>query len=147
MPTRIEIIKQEITTDPLGQGYSMMTDDQILAALTAKTRPHKVPVAVRDIVRYMVLNDLWLPIKQAAATDPNAAVAVDALSFFEIFDVTDPAVEAKLTIILDGLISSGLITPQQKTDILAMGDDTISRAEEIGTPDPTLGEVAQARRI
>lgn len=147
MSTRVELIKQEITFDPLGLGYATMTDDQALSALTARNRPTKVLIATHDIMRYMVLNDLWLPIKQAAPTDTNAAVAIDALAFFDVFDMTDPAVETKLIAVLDGLVSSGLITTQHKSDILAMGDEMISRAEEIGVPGPTLGEVAQARRI
>lgn len=147
MATRVEILKQELTADPLGLGYAAMDDGQVFTALTGKTRPRKVSIAKRDIVRYMVLNDLWLPIKQAASTDPNAAIALDALSIFDAFDMTDPQVEAKLNAILDGLVSSGLITSQHKADVLAMSDELISRAEEIGVPNPTFGEVAQARRI
>jgi len=144
--TREELIKQELTADPLGVGYSTMTDQQVADSLNAKTRVRQQPIPTYLIKRYMVLNDLWLPIKQSTA--PEAQVTIDALATFEHFDVVDPTVATKFTAILDGLIAQGLLTTAQKAEILNLQNEPISRAEEIGvTPPVTAVDVTRARRI
>jgi len=149
MATKWEAIKQELTADPIGVGYASMTDQQAADALSARNRVRKRPLPTHEIKKYMVLNDLWLPIKQS--TTAEAQIALDALATFEFFDVADAAtgalVEAKLTSILDGLIAKGLITATHKTDILAMANEPISRAEDLGFSPVTPVDVAKARRL
>jgi len=149
MATKWEAIKQELTADPIGVGYASMTDQQAADALGARNRARKRPLPTHDIKKYMVLNDLWLQIKQS--TTAEAQVALDALATFEFFDVTDAAtgalVEARLVAILDGLIAKGLITTQNKADILALTNEPISRAEELGVSPVSQVDVAKARRL
>ena len=143
--SRESILAAEFTNDPLNIGYSTMTDAQRLSSITTKNISAKVPISARSVKRYLILNDKWLTIKNS--TDANALIALDALKEFDEFDVQDSLVLNKLTSIIDGLITAGLVTTTDKTNVLAMGDTMISRAEQLGVSNPTLAEVARARNI
>jgi len=141
----MSILSDELTNDPNSVGYSAMTDEQVANSLNAKVIASKRPIPVHDIQQYLMLVDLLLPIE--AGSSDACQVATRALALFDQFDISNPMIEAKLTNILDGLVADTLIpgfTATNKAAVLAMGDTTISRADELGIT-VTTG-LAQAER-
>lgn len=129
----MSILADEVNTDPNTVGYSTMTDEEVANALNDSVIAAKQPIQSVSIRRYAMLVGFWLEMKRSASDE--AEIAMDALAEFDQFDINDPLVEATFIGILDGLIADSSIpafTARQKATILAMGDTTISRAEELG---------------
>lgn len=136
----LQVLKAELDAG----GYD--PDDHIAAdQLNEKSVSAKQPISTSDIKKYMLLNDLWLPIEASAGT--AAKVSLKALELFDEFNVDEPPVLSKLTQMLDGLIAASLISAADKTAILSMGDTLISRAEELGLPVVKGGDVQRARAL
>lgn len=136
-------LKNEITTDPSGIGFTGMSNDAVAEALNAPTIPAKQSIQTAAIKKYLLLTDRWLDVKQS--TEMAAKVSVDALELFDSFTMDDAAVEAKISQMMEGLVDASLITASDKTAILAMGNTSISRATELGLGIVTAGQV-QAER-
>jgi len=133
--TRIRLKLQE-------PAFASMTDAQALAALQAKNIIVQRPIATSTIKAYL-MPDKWRAISDS--TLPSAKNAVDALTLFNTFDITDPAYLAKLTTVLDALIADSLITATDKTTILSLGDSTESWCDQNGISDLRIGEITEAR--
>jgi hypothetical protein len=123
--------------------YATMTDEEAAQALNALVVDAKQSISSHDIRKYLMLVDKLLPIESSALE--SATAATRALEIFPAFDMTESAVEAKLTAVLDALITDSLIDAADKAAILSLGDKLISRAELLGFPDVGVWHVAMAR--
>lgn len=123
-------IVEEITTDPLGVGYSTLSDGQVAAALNVKTRGRAKAIESVEVKRYMFAQGLWLPVKESALA--SAEQARDALNTFATFQVDDPDTAIAVEGVLDALVADALISATDKEVIQAMGVEAISRAQELG---------------
>jgi len=133
------ILKSKIA-DPAFAGF---TDEQIRTALNTKDIPVKQPISVAKIKAYLQLIDKRLVIKDSI--DPAARAAEIALQEFQVFDVNDAAYLNKLTTILDNLVTAGIITTNDKTAILSLGDSLASWADQNWQGDVTLTDIVNAR--
>jgi len=140
------ILKNEIVSDPNGVGYSSMSNEAVASSLNAKNIQSLKIIPTHDIEQYLVLLDLLLEIEDS--TTEAARLAVRALDKFPSFNVLDPQVLGKLTSILTGLVddSSLAFSETDKTNILSLGDTSISRATQLGLGVVTAGQV-QAERM
>ena len=139
------ILKNEIVSDPNGVGYSSMSNEAVASSLNAKTIASLKIISTHDIEQYLVLTGLLLEIE--FGTTQAAKVAARALQAFESFDVTNPMILGKFTSILTGLVddSSLAFSETDKTNILSLGNTSISRATQLGLGIVTAGQV-QAER-
>jgi len=140
------ILKNEITNDPNTVGYVDMSNEAVASSLNAKNIPSLKKIETHDIEQYLVLTDLLLEIE--AGTTQAAKVAARALQAFDSFDVTNPLILGKFTSILTGLVndSSLSFSATDKTNILSLGNTSISRATQLGLGVVTAGQV-QAERM
>lgn len=129
--------------------YNGMTDAQIVAALNAATTAGGVLAKVSDILAYLRLNNLWLPIKVAATATPPNMGAVAAVDIFQ--DVHTPAIDmsssAAQTLMTD-LVSSTppLLTSAQMQALTSYSQATTSIAAKYGFTDGVnVHELAAAR--
>lgn len=138
----------EIKTDPLGRGYASMNAAQVQASLLTKDRTRTRVLNARELNAYAAGNGRHAKLHRAfhdgAATftgldgkddslvDAEMSVAISAYRMLErddtSLDTEDPAQMA----LVDVLIGAGVWVPKDKTDILAMASESISRATEIG---------------
>jgi hypothetical protein len=120
------------------------TTAQKLAAANAMTvAGPSQSVPVLQVMTYLRTNNLWLPIKAAAATSSGAAAALDYNSDPRVqnIDVTLPIVQAMLA----DLVSHGLLTQAQSDAIVAMSATTIPWWQANGYTSPfTLDDLAAA---
>ena len=69
------------------------------------------------------------------STTPACREATQALADFDLFALDNPAILAKFTAILDGLVAETLVpdfTETHKATILYLANKQISRAEQLG---------------
>lgn len=133
----------ELRDDPLGVGYSGMSNEQVAAALNAKTRKKVVQrfISLRAVAN--VLDDTeYALFKQAitAAAQQSPRVA-DMLHFLELpcddagttggIDFGNEAVRAFIVQLCDTL-NAGQTGEAMKQKLLALAEEPCSRLEELG---------------
>lgn len=133
-------LKTEITTGPLAaelaQFVAAGNDGQVAAILNDKrfTKTQRVPL--RDIVRYLLDNGVWLTIVDKAA-DVAASQAksaarvfleVQKMGFVESLDMGKPSSQGMLS----ALVAAGTMTAAHQTALTNMGVVPASRAEVLG---------------
>lgn len=123
-------IAEELHNDPLGVGYTAMSDEQVASSLNAQIRSKPENIRSVEVKRYMFAQGLWLSIKES--TLDSAKQARDVLDAFNTFEVADPVVATSVEGFLDALKADGLIAEADKSAVQAMGVKPISRARETG---------------
>lgn len=149
----VDILREEITNDPLGKGYEGMADSQVADSLNTPDRPGKKPVPATDVRLYVLLNGLFPAIQNLAANGQNPAQRGTAITIlqtiapnsFDTIRMNLPNVHAAVSQMLQTMVDAGVMTAQHRTDMLALGDATISRAQELGLPNVHHLDVAEAR--
>lgn len=150
----IEGFIAEYKNDPLGRGYSGMTDQQLWDSLQTVDRTSRVPVACIDIKKHALENGYW-PNLVMARRDVNtpAQVLVPIISALDWID--DPGNKTatldfdnpKVVEMLAGLVATGMMTQVQADNLNALADVYISRAEEIQCGDMTYEYMSYLRQI
>jgi len=123
--------------------FASLTDIEALDALQTKNIVVQQPISTTMIKAYLMVVDKWRAIADSVL--PSAKEAVDAMSLFETFDITDPTYLTTLTRVLDALITDGLLTAPDKTAILGFGEITQSWCEQNNIFGLRVGEITQAR--
>jgi len=123
--------------------YADKTDAEAATMLNTSNIAMKQSIASHDIRKYLMLVDKLLPIESSALD--SAKSATRALEIFPTFDMTETSVETKLIAVLDALIVDSLLSTEDKTFILSLGDKLISKAEELGLGKVSIWQVQGAR--
>lgn len=142
-------LQAEIQTGPLAAECAGKSDTEIAAILNAKTSARNEPVDLGDMQVYLMSENVWWDIIDAANDPAHPAYYVcrRAKDYFDSqrvnrVDVTIPLVGQ----MCGGLVSAGLITQGQLDTIVGMGTVPASRAEIIGLGTVTAGDVSRALR-
>lgn len=145
-----DLLTAELTSDPAGIGYADMSDADAAAAIMASTQPARqladrwrVKEAIYLAGRWPALVDLQASENADLATLARTAIAYLSDPDFERINLDYPMVET----MLDMLMAVGLLTPELRAQIHAMGDTTTSRAAILGLPKMEPGHVASARQM
>ena len=127
----------ELTTGPLAAQITQFIASGDDAAIEAVFNHKGITVmgdlTSHDIKQYLSLIGLRLPIMDS--TTPACREATQALADFDLFALDNPAILAKFTAILDGLVAETLVpdfTETHKAAILFLANKQISRAEQLG---------------
>lgn len=123
--------------------YSGLTDQECLDLLQAKNITVKQDISAHDIQKYLALKGKLIPLENSVS--PSAISANRMLELFDLFTISEPAVEVALTATLDALILDTLIDATDKAVILSMGEKQISRADELGLGVFGIGAIIDAR--
>lgn len=146
-------LKTEITSGPLATELAPLVaagnDGKVAAILNDKryTRTERVPL--RDIVRYLLDNGVWLTIvdkaaEQAVSPAKSSArmfIEVQKMGFVESLDMSRPSSQGMLS----ALVAAGTMTAAHQAAITNMGFVPASRAEVMGLGTITPQMVAEAR--
>ena len=127
----------ELTTGPLVSQIAPFIESGDDASINALLNQRSITVtgvlSSHDIKQYLSLIGLRLPIMDS--TTPACREATQALADFDLFALDNPAILAKFTAILDGLVAETLVpdfTETHKATILYLANKQISRAEQLG---------------
>lgn len=141
-----QALRDEIENDPAAMGYAPLVEsadwDGVAALLNGKTQ------TVRDTIERDVLqnelfgivvggNPLWFILRAASKNpenplyplaDPIVYTVSSPECLLKAINLDNPGVVQ----MMDGLVDAGLITPEQRSHIAALGDYPASRADIIG---------------
>lgn len=146
-----DILKAEITADPLGVGYAAMSAEEAVAALNAKTRARPVSITSGELLawsgqagRFQRLDDAAdnpaLPGElRSVCKTARAMILRDGTTL----DLTRPDRAA----MLGALVASGVLTGDDAASLTALGQEKCSRAEELGLPTVGPHHVDYARSL
>lgn len=141
-------LSDELTNDPLGRGYSGMSDLAASVDLNTEYRTRTINVPIRELLVYLLKAGKMKPIDVAGNTPAHPAeqecyafMSIMNNANFEDLDLSD----ATLRSMLINIRNAGLLDAADQTAILAMADEPVSRATELGLRRVRVGTVAAAR--
>lgn len=144
-------LRDELRDDPLGRGYTSMTDAEALASLTARDRDVFRDVAISRLAG-VIEEQALVPALRAVPEDSSVYPVAEQLLRFTTgqtpvtsITYTDPAIRARTDMGIGGLLQTGVISQVQADLILGLGHATVSRAEELGLGQLTELTIKEAR--
>ena len=126
-------LKDEITNDPLTRGYAGMTDAQVADSLTNTIDR----VVTKQFISGSEIFNATDDTEYSALTDAQKS-AWDALCAIDQIDTVSGVAKAREAELFGG----GTTT---RTNLLAIRNETVSRAQELGLGNVNEGDVRQAR--
>ena len=139
----------ELTDDPLQRGYAGMTDHQVADSLNAADRVRYRDVPLGELAGLVELRNIYEKLV-AAPADLTAAKLLRLVSgetAISVIEYSLPQVRATLDAQLSALAVASIITGDDLAAIAALGQETVSRAEELGIlgQAPKVGAVTVQR--
>lgn len=144
------VLRTEIASDPLGIGYASLSDEEVAAALALKNRVQTYSrfCSLRAVATVLTAEEYGVFKLDIAAVSAMSPMAADMVRFLEMpcsddgatggLDIGDPSVRAFIDML-------PTLSADAKAKIKSLAERLISRAEEIGIPEPTAHEVHIAR--
>lgn len=158
----IETLRTEITTDPLGIGYSTMSDAQVATSINSEVRPtyQSIPGDVlltwaaegandgpptptpSRIIRISLAAQKLAPFDSITyQAQGYAAAAVSAIQA----QLSLSYGKAEIRTMIGVLKTAGILSSQEVAELTTLGTTTVSRANELGLPFVKTGHIEQAR--
>ena len=145
---KIALLKEELDSDPLGRGYSSMTNDEAAASLNSVDRTRSEIITSAELLAWSASSGRLDKLKHAwdSGADETARSLAGAAYLMVTRDGTylDLALPDRIQL-LDGLVAYGILTSGDKDELVAKATVPCSRAEEIGIGSVRAGDIIQAR--
>lgn len=140
------VLRNELLNDPLARGYATMNDADAADSLDTRNRPSVVPIP--EIVRVAGLQGTYANVKLLAenASSPYRKVAINVIRILDggeigVINFDHPTVLQ----MLQALVDAGALSAAQRDEIVALKNNRLTRAEEIGLGTVAAGDVQRAR--
>ena len=150
-----QALNAELTTDPLGRGYSGMSDEAASIDLNTEYRDVNYPILL-DAVNYAIReNGKWTDFREKADLQ-TVSGTYDNQSMREFMDMFTgftslPEVDmqaAYMDGLIDDMVTEGSMGAGVATALKAFGEQTVARWVEIGLDkSPNAGHVEYARSL
>lgn len=146
-----------MTQDPLVDElrkpeYAALDDQQAADAINAKTVTYRRPASSADVKAAAIRAGYWADIDIGCDSTDAATRRLcrnvrgwleDCAGKLPTLDIDNLATQAMLT----SLVDKGLMTADNKAELLALGDATQSWAEHVGLGVVGIGAVRNARKV
>ena len=146
-----------MTQDPLVDElrkpeYASLDDQQAADAINAKTVTYRRPASSADVKAAAIRAGYWADIDVGCDSPdvPTRRLCRNIRGWLEdcagklpTLDIDNLATQA----MLNSLVDKGLITAENKAELLALGDATQSWAESVGIGVVGIGAVRNARKV
>jgi hypothetical protein len=141
-------LSEELASDPLGRGYSSLTDSAIVDDLNSVYREKNVVITSAELLAWSASSGRLASLKAAISggIDDNAKSLAEAAYLMITRDETslDLSLSDRVQM-LDGLVAYGILTAGDKAELVAKSTEPCSRAEELGLGRVRTGTVSRAR--
>ena len=132
------LLTKELVEDPLGVGYKNMNAYEIRDSLNAKTRVFYNPLTSNDLLKWSGVNGRYIKVKKAAEdtnlSDEVRSAAIAAMVMVDrdntVFDFNDHTSQQ----IVNTLVNQGVVSQEDKDDLISLLSETQTRAQELGLP-------------
>lgn len=143
----IKNLRVEITTDPLSRGYASMTDEEIAISLNEENRSILRPIASTELLAWSAPGRLF---KIKSAIENGASDEIKSIAEAAYLLVTRDSTSLDLSLpdrmlFLDSLVSAGIFSAEDRTSLISIATQPVSRGFEVGIGFVRPGEVSQAR--
>jgi len=146
----------ELADDPLERGYSGMTDVQAAGSLNTVNRDRVVAITSAELLAWSgggandgaVTPSRYERIETAAKEHTSLAVRGASKAAIQLIGRDGTTLNLALTDrmgMVDALVVGGVLTTDEKTALVALGTETITRAAELGIRRVLPGHVMKAR--
>jgi hypothetical protein len=144
----LQALKAELTADPLGRGYSTMSDQEAADSLNAANVAARRLVPLWEVKKLLIESFRWPAIVagQANAVPEIAAACLSAVAYiddarFENLDMDILATQAMIGV----LVSGGIVSQAEADSLYALASVTTSRSAQLNLPHVGPHHVAAAR--
>ena len=147
----INILREEIINDPLGIGYTAMSDEAVLASLLIKNRSILVPLTGPPLIRVLATNGRLAKLKRASeqwaddTKDVVTSIAMVAMSMIEREGATLDAGNAADVALVNALVSANVLSAEDRTALVDGATQIVSRATELNISHVRLGDIQRIR--
>lgn len=149
---QIQALVDEISNDPLGRGYASMSNEDVSSSLNStKDRPGVVDMS--DIKAYVLLQKIWGKCQYQAhhGTDRSAQELcfnfIGLIDSLEAVNFANSAAMAGISFQLTEMVVAGLVTAEQRTELLALGDNLQTRGQELNLGRVVAGDIDALRGV
>ena len=128
--------------------YSAMTDQERLDSLHVEDIEQDGTIQSITIAAKLELENKWALMNDLDGTENYYDDAYHAVLVINTFDSFDMSIADQVTVynrLVDALVVNNILTQEQVEEITATGYYMISRDTQIGVPDSTIGQIAEAR--
>jgi len=144
----IALLKSEVDNDPLGRNYSAMSDEQVAQSLNNEDRSKTVRISSAELLAWSASDGRLASIKAAidGGVDNTAKSLAEAAYMMISRDGTSLDLSlADRVAMLDGLVAYGILSADDKSDLVSKSTVSCCRAEELSLGRVRTGDVIQAR--
>jgi hypothetical protein len=144
----LAILKNELTTDPLGLGYAAKTDQQCYDLLVAKTRSRQRQLTTTDLLEWAGTNQRFLKVKNAAAVTADSQtknVAAILQTLLQSPGIAFDFNRAASSNMIDFLVTQNVLVAADRTALQSLANESINRFIELGIPEYEAGDINVAR--
>ncbi len=147
MPTNLEILTQELATDPEGRGYSGMTDVQAANDLNTEYRSRTDSVTHQDLLIWASGNQRLFNVDGAEESGSDSDIRNRGAAMAAIIRTGSglDLSRASTVTLIDALVLDDTWEATDKSTLLTLGSKPQSRADELGLPNISPGNVNSAR--
>jgi len=142
------VLSEELSTDPLGRNYATMTDEEVAASLAAEDRTRLRPIQSSELLAWAADGNRLARLETAAADAGLGAVQSVAKAAILMIRRDGTTLDLSLNDranMLAALVAADVLTQADSDSLVAIGTETLSRAEELGLGTVRIGSVHQAR--
>lgn len=145
----LEKLQIELAIDPLGRDYASKTAAQVVDSLYTVDRvvADDTPKTFRDLLRAVggtIAGTITTKLEAAGEADRGVKLAVEACGDYGSSGGLDFS-HAYTIAALDALQTASVLTETETNYLKALGQKTVSRAEELGLSRVRIGTVMRAR--
>ena len=148
MSRKIDVIREEITSDPLNRGYASMSDAEVVVSLGSATRKKINEISSAELLAWSVFAGRLASIKDgiSGGSDNIEKSLCEAAYLMIRRDGTSLDLNiADRVIMLNALVSFGRITQEDADELWEVAWEDISRSRELDISDVTEAHVRNAR--
>jgi hypothetical protein len=149
-------LRDELINDPLERGYANMTDAECAESLNTVNRTQYTAIGSDELLAWSgggasdatSTKSRYERIEDAAANHASLEVKGACKAAVTLIDRDNTDLNLGLTdraAMVDGLVAGGVLTSDEKDELVAMGTRLVSRAQELGIRKVLKGHVKKAR--
>lgn len=146
-------LRQELQADPLEKGYSTMTSTEVSTSLRTKDRPKNKVIGSAELLAWAgagatdTINSRYERLKISSTDHTSPIVRGACLAGLKIVDRDDAQLDLSLqdrVDLVDALVTGSVISSAEKDELVEMGTQYVSRAQELGVKSRP-GDVERSR--
>ena len=149
MSNTMEVLADELSTDPLDRGYTGMDDHTASLDLRSGYRTNIIPINTRKLLEWGAQNNRLINLNSGSNSGPATTrnICFAAMSLIRRED-GELQMDYSLHVgMIDLLVVNGILVAEDKDALITLATVSISRAEELGVGSPHGGDVGFARSL